>query len=107
MNGHSKLARFLSPPLHSNETQRGRPRADPQLRASNEGLPRPRVARAQRIGSAALTFLIRLCLTLFLCLDPSMIGAIHIHRDGQVVKMFFHQRLDVFPVEPAHTSGQA
>src|SRR4249920_4224422 len=36
-----------------------------------------------------------------------MIGAIHIYRDGQVAEMFFYQWLDVFPVEPAHTSGQA
>ena len=36
-----------------------------------------------------------------------MIGAIHLHGDGQVAEMFFHQRLDVFPVEPTHASGQA
>ena len=44
---------------------------------------------------------------LFCCLNPRMIGAIHIHGDRQVPEMFLYQRLHVLPVEPAHATSQA
>ncbi|MEY4705189.1 MAG: hypothetical protein RL042_1391 [Nitrospirota bacterium] len=128
---------WLLPSLRCNRTYReGAAWVNPELRASNGGWvissiwlvwlvgpeiypaepERPsihpdksvRVARAQKIGSAALTFLIGPCLPLFFfCLHPSLIGGVHVHRDRKLPEMLFHQRLHVFPVKPTHTGSQA
>ena len=49
------------------------------------------MARPNRAPFVSLPHLLtRPCSPLFLCLNPWMIGAVDIHRNGQVAEMFFH-----------------
>jgi hypothetical protein len=48
------------------------------------------IARPNRVPFVSLPHLLtRPCSPLFLCLNPRMIGAVYIHRNGQVAEMFF------------------
>ena len=49
------------------------------------------MARSNRLPFFSLPHLLtHPCSPLFLCQNPWMIGAVDIHRNGQVAEMFFH-----------------